>query len=84
MQAQPQLPVAKAKPVAKSVAKAVAKRAPKRLPPPPDSDSESSESSEEELNRDDMETMHLSYLVQRKNQQMQKRRSMWAQLAGLS
>ena len=67
-------PVAKAKPAAK--------RAPRRPPPP--SDSSSSDDSDESLNRDDMETMLLSYLVQRKNQQADKRRAMWSQLAGLS
>ena len=39
---------------------------------------------DDEMNRDDMETMLLSYLVQRKNQQADKRRAMWNQLAGLS
>ena len=76
--AQAQTPVAKAKPAAK--------RAPKRLPPPPpsDSDSDSDSSDSQSLNRDDMETMLLSYLAQRKTQQMDKRRHLWTQLAGLS
>ena len=56
------------------VAKAAAKRVPKRVAPPPPSDSESSDSSSDSpsayLHRDDLETMMLSYLVQRKNQQM--------------
>ena len=75
-----QAPVAKAKPAAKRVAKRVA--------PPPPLDSESSDSSSDSptasLQRDDIETMLLSYLVQRKNTQMDKRRQMWTQLAGLS
>ena len=75
-----QAPVAKAKPAAKRVAKRVA--------PPPPLDSESSDSSSDSptasLHRDDIETMLLSYLVQRKNTQMDKRRQMWTQLAGLS
>ena len=78
-QAQAQTPVAKAKPTAK--------RAPKRLPPPPPSDNESDSSSDSQtasLHRDDVETMMLSYLVHRKNQQMDKRRHMWTQLAGLN
>ena len=78
--AQAQAPVAKAK-------APVAKRVPKRLPPPPPSDSESSESSDSptaSLNRDDLETMMLGYLVQRKHRQMDKRRQLWTQLAGLS
>ena len=77
--AQAQAPVAKAKPVAK--------RVPKRLPPPPPSDSETDSSPDSptaSLHRDDIETMMLSYLVQRKNQQMDKRRQMWTRLAGLS
>ena len=76
---QTQAPVAKAKPAAK--------RIPKRLPPPPPSDSESDNSFESptaSLHRDDLETMMLSYLVQRNNQQMDKRRQTWTQLAGLS
>ena len=52
------------------VAKAVAKRVAKRVAPPPPSDSESSDSSSDSpsasLHRDDIETMLLSYLVQRK------------------
>ena len=76
--AQAQAPVAKAKPVAK--------RVPKRLPPPPPSDNETDSSPDSptaSLHRDDLETMMLSYLVQRKNQQMDKRRQLWTQLAGL-
>ena len=76
----PKAPVAKAKPAAKRVAKRVA--------PPPPLDSESSDSSSDSpsasFHRDDIETMLLSYLVQRKNTQMDKRRQMWTQLAGLS
>ena len=75
-----QAPVAKAKPAAK--------RVPKRVAPPPPLDSESSDSSSDSpsasLHRDDIETMLLSYLVQRKNTQMDKRRQMWTQLAGLN
>ena len=70
------------------VAKAVAKRVAKRVAPPPPSDSESSDSSSDSpsasLQRDDIETMLLSYLVQRKNTQIDKRRQMWTRLAGLS
>ena len=75
---QAQVPVPKAKPIAK--------RVPKRVAPPPPSDSESDSSSDSptaSLHRDDIETMMLSYLVQRKNQQMDKRRQMWTQLAGV-
>ena len=81
-QTEPQTPKAKPAP----------KRVQRRAPPPPllesssssGSSSSESESQTAELNRDDMETMLLSYLVQRKNQQADKRRAMWAQLAGLS
>ena len=78
-QPQAEPPVPKAKPVAK--------KAPKRLPPPPPSDSDSESSSDSptaSLHRDDLETMMIGYLVQRKNQQMDKRRQMWTQLAGLN
>ena len=76
---QAQVPVPKAKPIAK--------RVPKRVAPPPPSDSESDSSSDSptaSLHRDDIETMMLSYLVQRKHQQIDKRRQMWTRLAGLS
>ena len=74
----PKAPVAKAKPAAKRVATRVA--------PPPDSESSdsSSDSPSASFHQDDIETMLLSYLVQRKNTQMDKRRQMWTQLAGLS
>ena len=45
------------------------------------------ESSSEEdmpLNRDDMDTMLMSYLLQRKHAQQDHRRTMWTQMAGLS
>ena len=77
--AQAQAPVAKAKPVEKRVPKHVAP------PPPSDSDSDSSsDSPSASLHRDDIETLMLSYLVQRKHQQIDKRRQMWTRLAGLS
>ena len=73
----PKAPVAKAKPAAK--------RVPKRVAPPPPLDSDSDSSSDSPtLHRDDIETMLLSYLVQRKNTQIDKRRQMWTRLAGLS
>ena len=45
------------------------------------------ESSSEEdmpINKDDMDTMLLSYLLQRKHAQQDYRRAMWQQMAGLS
>ena len=62
---QTQAPVAKAKPAAKQV--------PKRIPPPPPSDSETDSSPDSptaSLHRDDIETMMLSYLVQRKTSKL--------------
>ena len=44
----------------------------------------SSDSDDEVLTRDDMETLLLDYLVKRKTSQQNARRTMWAQLAGLS
>ena len=38
---------------------------------------------DEPLNRNDMETLHLNFLIQRKQSQHNARRNMWAQLAGL-
>ena len=71
---------------AKAKPKAATKRAP-RAPPPPDygklESSDNPSNDDEPLSRDDMETMLLSYLVQRKNQQIDKRRQMWTRLAGL-
>ena len=43
-----------------------------------------SSSDEEPINRDDMETMLMNYLLQRKQAQQNARRTMWAQMAGLS
>ena len=43
-----------------------------------------SSSDEEPINRDDMETMLMNYLLQRKHAQQNARRTMWAQMAGLS
>ena len=36
------------------------------------------------INKEDMDTMLLSYLLQRKHAQQYNRRAMWAQMAGLS
>ena len=43
-----------------------------------------SDSDEEPIDRDDMETMLMKYLLQRKPAQQNARRTMWAQMAGLS
>ena len=43
-----------------------------------------SSSDEEPINKDDMETMLMNYLLQRKQAQQNARRTMWAQMAGLS
>ena len=50
-------------------------------PPPPPVTPESSDG--EPIDRDDMETLLLDYLVKRKRSQQDARRNMWAQLAGL-
>ena len=39
---------------------------------------------EEPIDRDDMETMLMHYLLQRKHAQQNARRTMWAQMAGLN
>ena len=50
--------------------------------PPPPVTPESSDS--EPIDRDDMETLLLDYLIKRKRTQQDARRNMWATLAGLS
>ena len=47
-------------------------------PPTPESSDD-----DEPLDRDDMETLLLDYLIKRKQTQQDARRNMWAQLAGL-
>ena len=66
----PALPKAAPKPRAKRAAAPVA-------PPPPES------SDEEPFSQNDLETEILSFLVQRKTQQQDRRRQLWTQLAGL-
>ena len=71
------------KAAAKQVAKAAApKRAVRMNPPSPASSA--SDDDETPLNRDDMETLLLDYLVKRKQNQQSARRLVWSQLAGLS
>ena len=50
--------------------------------PPPPVTPESSDG--EPIDRDDMETLLLDYLIKRKRTQQDARRNMWATLAGLS
>ena len=58
-----------------------AKAAPnKAVKPPPTPESSDGD---EPIDRDDMETLFLDYLVKRKRSQQDARRNMWAQLAGL-
>ena len=45
---------------------------------------ESSSEDDLPINKEDMDTMLLSYLLQRKHAQQDNRRAMWAQMAGLS
>ena len=65
----------------KDPAAAAPKKAVKIKPPPPPVTPESSDG--EPIDRDDMETMLLDFLIQRKQSQQNARRNMWAQLAGL-
>ena len=60
---------------------AAPKKAGKIKAPPPPVTPESSDG--EPIDRDDMETMLLDFLIQRKQSQQNARRNMWAQLAGL-
>ena len=67
-------------PVAKEKAKPKAKSRIRKPPTPEESSSEE----DVPINRDDMDTMLLQYLLQRKHAQRDSRRAMWAQMAGLS
>ena len=64
------------KPKAKTRAKAAAKK--------PAPIYESSSESDTPINQDDMDTMLLQFLLQRKHAQRDSRREMWKQMAGLS
>ena len=70
------------KAAAKQVAKAAAPKRAVRMKPPSPANSASDD--ETPLNRDDMGTVLLDYLVKRKQSQQSARRLMWSQLAGLS
>ena len=45
---------------------------------------ESSSEDDLPINKEDMDTMLLSYMMQRKHAQQDHRRAMWTQMAGLS
>ena len=78
----PNAPKAAPKAVAKNAPKAAAKAAPKRAKPR--APSVSSESSDDvALSRDDMDTLLMQYLLDRKTNQRDQRRAMWSQMAGL-
>ena len=64
------------KPKAKTRAKAVAKK--------PAPIYESTSESDTPINQDDMDTMLLQFLLQRKHAQRDSRREMWERMAGLS
>ena len=64
------------KPKAKTRAKAAAKK--------PAPIYESSSESDTPINQDDMDTMLLQFLLQRKHAQRDSRREMWKRMAGLS
>ena len=79
----PNAPKATPKAVAKNAPKAAAKAAPKRAKPR--APSVSSESSDDvALSRDDMDTLLMQYLLDRKTNQRDQRRTMWSQMAGLA
>ena len=65
-------------PTAKAPAPKKAVRMKTVQPPTPESSD-----ADEPLDRDDMETLLLDYLIKRKQTQQDARRNMWAQLAGL-
>ena len=70
-------PKKRGRPKTDPVAKAAPKQAVKPPPTPESSDGD------EPIDRDDMETLLLDYLVKRKRCQQDARHNMWAQLAGL-
>ena len=63
-------------------AKAAAPKKAVRIKPPPQPLTPES-SDDERIDRDDMETLLLDFLIKRKRTQQDARRTMWAQLAGL-
>ena len=68
----------------KAKAEAKPKAAPKARIKKPVTPVESSSEEDTPINRDDMDTMLLQYLLQRKHAQRDSRRAMWVQMAGLS
>ena len=70
-------PKKRGRPKQDPAAKAAPQQAVKPPPTPESSDGD------EPIDRDDMETLLLDYLVKRKRSQQDARRNMWAQLAGL-
>ena len=73
-----------ATPRAKPATRKAAKAAPKTVRMKTPVVYESSSEEEMPLNREDMDTMLMSYLLQRKHAQQDHRRTMWTQMAGLS
>ena len=78
---EPQTPTPKkrGRPKKDPTVKAAAPKQAVRMKQPPTPES----SDDEPLDRDDMETLLLDYLIKRKQTQQDARRNMWAQLAGL-
>ena len=68
----------------KAKAEAKPKAAPEARIKKPVTPVESSSEEDTPINRDDMDTMLLQYLLQRKHAQRDSRRAMWVQMAGLS
>ena len=68
----------------KAKAEAKPKAAPKARIKKPVTPVKSSSEEDTPINRDDMDTMLLQYLLQREHAQRDSRRAMWVQMAGLS
>ena len=80
----PKAPKARApKAVAKNAPKAAPKTAPKRAKTRAPSVSSDESSDDVALSRDDMDTLLMQYLLDRKTNQRGQRRTMWSQMAGL-
>ena len=67
----------------KTAAKAAPKAAPKRAKTRAPSVSSDESSDDVALSRDDMDTLLMQYLLDRKTNQRDQRRAMWSQMAGL-
>ena len=76
-------PKAAPKTAAKNAPKAAPKTAPKRAKTRAPSVSSDESSDDVALSRDDMDTLLMQYMLDRKTNQRDQRRTMWRQMAGL-